>query len=178
MPVAARDRAGIPVRSGGLPSIAVDDITGDVHVAWEDGAPSGGRFDAIAMSSSRDGGQTWSPPARVNQDERHDAFTPSLTASNGAITLTYYDTRADDDAPSGAFLVNAWIATSRDGGATWDERALTEPFDLRPALIAGSYFLGDYQGLATAGASVVAFFTAGGAGAKDPTDVYILPPGK
>src|SRR5262249_61531165 len=90
---ATRDRAGVPVRSGGLPPIAVDDITGAVHVAWEDGAPSGGRFAAIAMSSSRDGGRTWSPAARVNQDERHDAFAPSLTASDRASALTYYDTR-------------------------------------------------------------------------------------
>jgi Neuraminidase (sialidase) len=128
------------------------------------------------MSSSQDGGETWSPPAQVNQDPTHDAFTPSLAAADGTIALTYYDTRADDPSDRSTFLATAWLARSSDGGATWSEEPLGPAFDLKHAKFGDVYFLGDYQGLAAAvTGAFVPFFAIAGTGASDPSDIVVLP---
>src|SRR5262249_6313768 len=43
------------VRTGNLPAIAADDITGALHVVWENAAPRNPERDTILMSSSNDG---------------------------------------------------------------------------------------------------------------------------
>ena len=173
-----QDDAGVPVRTGGLPTIAVDNDSGAVYVAWEDGSFTQGAVDAVAMSTSLDGGKTWSAPARVNQSATHDAFTPGLAAANGVLTLTYYDLRANDDSDGSRFLASAWLAQSRDGGGSWTESALSEPFDLKQAFFGGVYFIGDYQGLAAAVANdkVLPFFAVTGDSASDPTDIFVPKP--
>jgi len=169
-----QDSAGVAVRSGGLPTVTVDNDSGAIYVAWEDGVFTQGAVDAIAMSTSIDGGKTWSAPAQVNQSKDHDAFTPGLAAANGVLTLTYYDLRANDDSDGSEFLASAWLAQSRDGGKTWTESALSAPFNLKQALFGGVYFIGDYQGLAAAVANnaVQPFFALTGDSSSDPTDIF------
>ncbi|HEX7838938.1 MAG TPA: hypothetical protein VF469_15780 [Kofleriaceae bacterium] len=58
---------------------------------------------------------------------------------------------------------------------TWSEEALSLPFDLRPALLSSTYFLGDYQGLVAAGNGFVPFFAAATADGGDRTDVFVRP---
>ena len=168
----------IPVRSGGsLPAIAVDASTGAVYVAWEDSRFSAGattgRVDGIALSTSLDGGQTWSAtPIQVNHEPTAQAFTPSLSAAGGRVAVSYYDSRADSSTDGAHFLVSPWLAISPDQGATWQETALAAPFDIQTAPIAEGYFLGDYQGLAWDGSAFLAFFAAANSGnAADPTSI-------
>ena len=60
------------------------------------------------------------------------------------------------------------------GGATWAEtRVGNTSFDIFQAPFMGSgYFLGDYQGLVTAGTAVLAIFVATTGSADIRTDVY------
>lgn len=161
-----------PVRSGGsLPAIAVDPSTGTVYVAWEDSRftanqpPPTIEVDGIVLSTSVDGGQTWSAPSQANRVLGAQAFTPALSAAGGRIAVSYYDARNDDPANTAHFLVSAWLAVSPDRGATWQESALTTaPFDIQTAPFAEGYFLGDYQGLASDGTSFLAFFAAANSG--------------
>jgi Neuraminidase (sialidase) len=161
-----------PVRTGGsLPAIAADASTGAVHVVWQDSRFTHAR-DAIALSTSIDGGKTWSVPVQANRAPTAAAFTPAVSAAGGVLAVSYYDTRDDDPADTAHFLVSAWLATSPDQGTTWQERRLAGPFDLRVAPFAEGYFLGDYEGLAVDGTSFLAFFAAANSGnASDPTSI-------
>jgi hypothetical protein len=160
-----------PVRTGGsLPAIAVDASTGAVHAVWADSRFTNAR-DGIALSTSLDSGQTWSAPVQANRAPNAAAFTPAVAAAGGVLAVSYYDTRDDDPTDTSRFLISAWLATSPDGGTTWQETRLAGPFDLQIAPFAEGYFLGDYEGLASGGTSFLAFFAAANSNASDPTSI-------
>jgi hypothetical protein len=167
---AADPKTGHAVRAGELvPSTAVDPATGAVHVAWEDARFSGGAHDGIALSTSTDGGVTWSAPVQVNGAPAVEAFRPAVAAgSGGAVAVTYYDFRNDVAADRSHTWTTFWVATSADGGATWSEAPAGGPFDLRTAPDADGWFLGDYTGLAASRGGFVALFGMAG----DATDVF------
>jgi hypothetical protein len=160
---------GIEVRDGeGLPALAVDRASGALYLAWEDALFSNGAREGIAVARSRDGGLTWDPPVQVNGEPAVGAFTPSIAvAADGTVGVFYYDFRD----PRGA---TAWLATSSDGGATWSDEPLSSAFELGPALVGSSFFLGDYQGLGTRGDHFVPLF-ARAFTETDPTDIVVRP---
>lgn len=94
-------------RTNALPTsvISVDGLNASrIHVAWADRGTPGG--DArIVMSTSSDGGKTWTSPAIVDpgpvQDDFSNTFTrghqfmPQLTFTAGKLMLLYYDSRLD-----------------------------------------------------------------------------------
>lgn len=146
--VGTRDpsRPGVTVRAGEiLGTFAVDPVNGTLHAVWQDSRFSGGTHDAIVISTSHDGGATWSDPARVNADSTVPAFTPTLAIlEDGTIGVLYYDfrTRATPDIRP----TDLWLAVSSDG-VTWRETRLAGNFDLLSAPNAGGLFVGDYEGL-------------------------------
>lgn len=106
----------------------------------------------VDVTSSRDGGRTWSRPHAA---VRHGGgvFGPSLAAeaSDGTLALGYYARAARGQA-------SFWIAISRDG-VRWQRRRLTPPFALaRAPRAGGAAFLGDYSGLAPIGGGFAAAF--------------------
>jgi len=153
------------VRTGGaLPSIAVDASTGSVHVVWEDSGFGDQTRNGVALSTSTDGGLTWSATVHVNRAPSTPAFTPAVAAGGGKLGVAYYDLRDDAPADASRFLASSWLIVSADGGASWQETALAAPFDLQTAPFAQGYFLGDYQGLAWDGTSFVSLFAAANSG--------------
>jgi BNR repeat protein len=162
------------LRTGALPSIAVDRASGALYVVWADARFGDGARDAIVLSTSRDGGASWSAPTIVNGVPAAAAFTPVVAvARDGRVGVLYTDLRDDDPRDAARTLAHAWLATSADGGATWRDAPLGGPFDLRGAPAADGLFLGDYQGLVAQGdgfAAAVAIANTGDA--ADPTDVY------
>jgi hypothetical protein len=169
-----------PVRSGdALAAIAVDPRTGRLYAVWADARFSGGTRNGIALSTSADGGLTWSGPVQVNQAPNVSAFTPAVAvARSGEVAVTYYDFREDDPMDPLRLAASCWQAISTDGGASWREVLVAGPFDLRNAPLAGGYFLGDYQGLVSAADSFVPFFVATNSdGPANRTDVFAAPAG-
>jgi BNR/Asp-box repeat len=172
---------GTPLRTGadiggGLPDVAVDSSSGAVYVVWEDSRFSGGAHNDIALSTSTDGGRTWSAPERVNQSPAGvTAFTPMVdVSSDGTVAVTYYDLRNNTPDPS-TLPTDAFIVHSHDGGATWDAESRLTPssFDDSTAPVARGYFLGDYQGLAHRGTTFVPFFVQTNSGnTANRTDVF------
>jgi hypothetical protein len=163
-PVGVSDvKTSAPVRSGaGVPAFAVDAASGDLYCTWQDGRFSGGMRDGIAVSRSTDGGLNWSAPVQVNGVPEVQAFTPAIAAGAGKVAVTYYDFRKDTDEKA-RLWTTLWRAVSSDGGRSWEEMAITDPFDLTSApLTDGGYFVGDYTGLAAASGRFLAFFTAPG----------------
>jgi hypothetical protein len=168
-------KTGRGIRTGSVvPSIAVDRSTGTLFVAWEDARFSGAR-DGIALSTSTDGGLSWSPPVQVNGAPNFPAFTPSLAAAGGKLAVSYYDLRSDVPTDSNRTLVTHWLATSSDGGATFSETLIGAPFNIRgaPAVDGPAWFLGDYQAVAAVGPDFLPFFVA--VSGNGPSDVYFRP---
>ncbi|MGE5168962.1 MAG: sialidase family protein [Rudaea sp.] len=144
---------------------------GRIVAVWQDARFSAGARDGIAFAHSDDGGRTWSAPVQVNRVPAVQAFLPAAgIADDGTIGVLYYDMRNDTPDP-GTLLVDAWLATSKDG-ATWSERHVAGPIDLTFApLVEGGLFVGDYHGLAAAGNAFVALIAQANRDANNRSDI-------
>jgi len=161
-----------------LPAFAADRHSGTVAAVWLDGRFDTSRRAGVALSTSSDGGRTWTEPRRVNQTPAGaPALLPSVAyAPDGTLGVSYYDLR-NRPAGSAALTTDAWLATcaaacAKDG--QWRETHLGGPFDAAKAPNSGGAFLGDYQGLVGVGPGRFrAFFVEADPGTSaDPTDVY------
>jgi hypothetical protein len=182
------DDDGDLVRSADvLPDIAVDPNSGQLYIVWQDARFGGGKYDSIALSTSADGGLTWSQPIKVNRTPTNirpgnqQAFTPSVdVATDGTVSVSYYDFRNNTSNPN-TLLTGYWAvrchpsppgdcSNTRDYG---NEIALTNgSFDLERAPVSArrGFFLGDYEGLANAGSDFVTFFSR--SEGADPASVF------
>jgi hypothetical protein len=81
-----------------LPSLAVDHTSGEVYIAYHDARL--GDSD-VWMWKSSNGGESFSPPLRVNDTKERDGTTqrlPKLAVSpGGRLDVVYYDRRRDPD---------------------------------------------------------------------------------
>ena len=134
---------GVDSSGNGLPTpyfndkewITVDQHTGTVYVTWTSFGPNGS---PIQVSSSRDGGNTWSAPVAVNPAS---AFTPGgITAyssgsnpqvnRHGDLFIAYESavcqTLACDQATDHDAVI---IATSHDGGRTFTNQEVAYDYD-------------------------------------------------
>ena len=171
--------SGASIRDAALiPEIAVGP-GGKLFVVWQDSRFSNGARDAVAAAHSDDGGLTWSAPVRVNADASVAAFSPMVhVRSDGVIGVTYYDFRANTGSAA-TLLTDYWLARSSDA-VTWQEGQIAGPFDLNLAPVVttpgSGDFLGDYQGLGSAGNLFEPLFTQTNAGnATNRTDIYAAP---
>jgi hypothetical protein len=165
---------GNPVRSAdSIPDVAVDPHSGQLYAVWEDSRFSGGQYNGIALSTSTDGGLTWSDPVRVNKTPTNipaadrQAFVPSVdVAGDGTVSVTYYDFRNNTSEPKA--LTDYWAvhchpsannSCSNSGNYGAELRLTNTSFDLEQAPVARGYFMGDYQGLANIGSDFGSLFT-------------------
>jgi hypothetical protein len=135
------------IRVNSLPTVAVDTNDGPRKgwiyiVATQKGLLPAGSDPDIIMNRSTDGGLTWSPGIRVNQDALNNGKTqyfPSIHIDRfGTINIIFYDDRHTTTDSTGVVL-----ARSTDGGDTWHEYEISD-HNFKPAPIGG---LGQgYQG--------------------------------
>jgi Neuraminidase (sialidase) len=167
------------VRSGDIiPEPAIDPKTGQLYVVWQDSRFNGGHYDEIALSTSKDGGSTWSAPIRVNTPTGRPAFNPNISVnSSGTVAVTYYDFRNLADGNTTTLPTDIWQTTSADNGTTFaNETHLAGVFDLKTAPDAEGFFVGDYQGLVAIGSTFVPFFVQTNSGnLGNRTDVFAQP---
>jgi hypothetical protein len=116
-----------------IPAVAADN-TG-VHVVWSaENATGEGK---IFVRNSPDGTSFPTPPEQLDQLTTGHQWFPDIASADGLITVVFDDSRADpayspnlppgnkaDHHSSGA-VVDAWSATSADGGLTWTEQRLS-----------------------------------------------------
>jgi hypothetical protein len=173
---------------GGWFAVAAESPDGKLYAVWQDARFSNSQYNSIAFSMSTDGGLTWSAPIQVNQTPTsipagdRQAFLPSVAVTaDGTVAVTYYDFRFNDANPG--LLTDYWLVEGRAGTgltnpANWrtEARLTYASFDLEKAAIWSDegFWLGDYQGLAAAGNSFCAFFSA--TNATDPGDIYFRDP--
>jgi hypothetical protein len=133
-------------------SASVDPTTGIIYVVWADQRfRTDNRNDAV-LTLSADGGATWSPLSRVNQDppdSKIDHLTPVVAAHGGFVHITFIhrDTTGGLNQEVGQRYV-----VSADGGVTFGAELELGPLsDLTwSARITSNYlaFRGEYAGLA------------------------------
>ncbi|RME44208.1 MAG: exo-alpha-sialidase [Chloroflexi bacterium] len=112
----------------------------------------------VFISKSVDGGVTWSAPQRISNDPPNfDNWFPWVAVGdNGWVWAVYYDRRVSGDNT----LTDAWVAVSKDGGATWKEfRASEESSNFRNAFFGTERFIGDYNGIAVSGKKAYPIWT-------------------
>jgi hypothetical protein len=142
---------GVP-RHNGLPSLGADHSRaphrGSLYVCWIDkrhGDPD------VFVAASRDGGATWGPPVRVNDDPKgkDQLFAwMAVDPADGSVNVVFLDRRDQDGTRTGVTL-----ARSMDGGKTFaNYRVAQEPFEC------DKRFLGDYVGIDARGGRVVAVY--------------------
>jgi hypothetical protein len=144
------------ISSIGEPVVAVDKSLsrrrGFVYVTWQTEYYGDGD---IMCTTSTDGGITWSPGIRVNNDSLsngRDQFHHWMTVDDsGFVDVVFLDRRND---PSNTFC-DAYFAQSRDGGKSFKNFRLT-PQNFDPRLYP-SYDarLGDYMGIAASQGRIV-----------------------
>jgi hypothetical protein len=171
---------GAPVRtSAGQQAMgAVDPRTGKLFVVWEASNFGGGKYNEIGITSSKDGGRTWSAPRRVNRPTGRPAFDPAIAITrDGTGGVSYLDFRTLTPADTTSLLTSAWFTTVGHGDEEpgGDEHALlSRPFDMLQAPFSGGFFLGDYFGLAAQGETFYAVFAAVNDGNHaNPTDILV-----
>lgn len=149
-------------RSNGFPQIAVDPRNSKsprLYVTWSD--YRNGDVDVFA-SSSANGGRTWAPAVRVNNDPVHsgaDQFFQwmAVDPSDGSVNVLFYDRRQD---PRNRAAI-AVLARCTDQGRTFTNYVwTTQPFDADRA------FIGDYTGIAAMNGRVYGIWTTKPPGAK------------
>lgn len=143
-------------RSNGFPQIAVDaHEPGNrprLYLTWSD--YRNGDTDVFAVSST-DGGNTWSPAVRVNDDPLHngaDQFFQWMTVdpADGSVDVMFYDRRGD--VKNRDAIVT--LARSTDQGKSFKNYAWTrQPFYPNHA------FIGDYTGIAAKDGRVYGIWT-------------------
>jgi len=167
---------GALLRTGaGLPSVAIDASTGQLYVVWTDARFTGGTVNQVVISTSTDGGKTWSAPARVSTATGKPAFTTTVAVNSaGVVGVTYYDLRNLPAGDTTTLPTDYWFTSSTDHGASFgNEVHIAGSFDLLTAPNAGGFFVGDYEGLTTSGTSFHPFFVqAEPASTTPPTDVF------
>ena len=132
-------------RGNGLP-ITVCDLSsgpgrGNIYVNWSD-QRNGVTDTDVWLVRSTDGGNTWSAPARVNDDAagKQQFFTwMSIDQSNGYLYFVFYDRRNYSDNQTDVFM-----ARSTDGGLTFQNFKISST----PFAPVSSVFFGDYTNVA------------------------------
>jgi len=140
-------------RHNGMPVIGVDvsggTDRGTVYVNWIDAR--NGDPDVFVMAS-RDGGESWGSPVRVNDDAigngKAQLFTwMSVDPVDGSVNLVFLDRRNTEGATQ-----EVYVARSTDGGRTFtNHRVEQEPFTCSESI-----FYGDYLAIAAYGGGAVA----------------------
>lgn len=154
------------IRTGDIiPEPAIDPGTGQLYVVWQDARFTGGAHDDVAISTSSNGGKTWSTPKRVDTPNDQPAFTPTVAvASDHTVGMTYYqfDRTSLGSEPTTYLIKKASPAAVGSSSPTSLESIqpglVAGPFNMMDAPFARGYFVGDYEALATAGTVFHPFF--------------------
>lgn len=132
-------------RCNGLPITACDTsqspYRGTIYINWSDQRNGIDNTD-IFLVKSTDGGNTWSAPKKVNDDNsnRHQFFTwMTIDQTTGAIYIVFYDRRNTTGTAT-----DVYVARSTNGGETFTNFKVSQS-SFTPS---ASVFFGDYTNIA------------------------------
>jgi hypothetical protein len=152
---------GSNFRTDSFSSMAVDQSSGALYVAWSDAASGVGK---MVVYKSPAGGATWSKIYTSSGSEGYRFYQGLDVAPNGRVDLGYQALTATDTTKfgTGNALVTAYYVGSADGGATWSAPLAVSPAS-DPAASAQNnlqlQFWGDYNTLVSTSASAWFIYT-------------------
>ncbi|HSH61584.1 MAG TPA: sialidase family protein [Acidimicrobiales bacterium] len=102
---------------------------GSLYAAWSDGRNGD---EDVFIRRSGDGGRTWEPPVRVNENpmgDGTDQYLPRVAVSpSGRVDVVFFDRRQDPQ----NVMTDVTVAWSHDRGRSFDaHRVASQPFDSR-----------------------------------------------
>jgi hypothetical protein len=160
-----------------IPAAAADRATpAHIVIVWNDGRNNAANGVDIYAVRSADGGATWAPPARLNDDPpnivKQQAEPWVTTSPNGTFHAIWYDERDDNTAN---IVFNIYYTRSDDGGATWspDIRASDGTTDLNIGIPQGpgwNQAAGDYINVVATDSEVYGAWTDTRSGTNE--DIY------
>jgi hypothetical protein len=161
---------GAPLRVGdGLEEVAIDP-NGKLYVVWE----SSSNFvknakqasvvwdDQIMLTTSNNGGQSWSTPSVIHTaTNMMPTYTPMVATNGTNVAVTFYDNGKLTAGDTSNLPTDYYAIVSTDGGAHFGTPIhLAGSFDEMSAPVARGFFLGDYEGLAASGTGFESVFVA------------------
>jgi hypothetical protein len=138
------------------PMLAVDRGSGQIYVVFSgdpdddlESGENGPDHSDVFLVWSRDGGLTWSPRRRVNDDTtRRDQWFPAVAVSPaGIVGVSFYDRRLD---PKNS-QIDLYLAISTDNGKTFQNQRITRQSFSVPRLnpnfdpLIADCYMGDYN---------------------------------
>jgi hypothetical protein len=146
-----------------IPEPAINPSTGQVYAVWQDARFNSFSNDEALISTSSDGGGTWSAPVRVNNHTGEPAYDPApYVDSSGTVGVSYYQwgTTVSGNEPTKLFIKHSTSAGSSSTPPTFGSATtLTGPFNNLAAPVARGYFLGDYEGISANSSGFIPFNT-------------------
>jgi hypothetical protein len=149
------------------PDVAVDPSSDNLYAVWQDGRFSGGTRSDIAFTMSTDGGSTWTPTIKLDQNSAgNSAFLPSVhVAADGTVGVSSYDFR--NNTPAAGLPTDHWLLhchSSCSDPASWSETHVDGGFDTEKfPTPGGRLFPGDYLGLTAIGNAFGSLYIKSGA---------------
>lgn len=176
-----------------VPSYNVNPNNGFLYVAGQANSFRADQLQQIALTTSRDGGYTWSKGAQVNRTPADapnpQAFGPFVAVTqSGRVGVLYFDFRNDDRSHSNRTKMDAWLAIYQEvahGGSTGigldfvQEIRLSEKSYIAqngPATTQGVMTDGDYPFLTAVGNDFYAIYTKSFDGPFSPPKVVFDDP--
>lgn len=143
-------------RCNGMPVLMCDNSdgpnSGTLYILWADQRFGEDDTDVFIVSS-KDQGDTWTKPLRVNKDAKgKQQFFPWLAVdeTTGYVYAVYYDRRAYSDDQT-----DVYVAFSTDGGKSFTERKVSES----PFVPSNAAFFGDYNNISAHAGVVTPIWT-------------------
>ncbi|TRX57709.1 exo-alpha-sialidase [Fulvivirga sp. M361] len=143
-------------RSNGMPVLIADNsptqYQGMLYLNWSD-QRNGEEDTDIWFMRSANGGDSWTPALRVNDDEpgKHQFLSwMALDNTTGYLYILYYDRRAHEDNQTDVYL-----AYSNNGGRSFENVKISET----PFTPDEKYFFGDYTNIVAHEGRIAATWT-------------------
>lgn len=154
-------------RTNSFPALAVDRSGGPFHgriyVVWATdlGGSSG---PDVYLSSSDDGGATFSTPVIASDVTTNSQFDPWVAVDvNGNVNLGFYDRRMD----ANDTRLRYFVSRSSDGGVTFQKNVNVSDMGFNPNNYPQGGFIGDYIGVAASDRTIHGLWCDGRNGDND-----------
>ena len=177
-------------------SVAVNPSNGNLYIAWEGSLfnTPGNQLPQIALATSRDGGFTWSAPAKVSRTPSNapnpQAFTPSVAVSeSGEVGVLYHDFRNSPASCTPQTKTTTWFALYEEVAPHKGSTGIGLNFKSEVNLSCHSYIMengpltgigfmtnGDYESLIAFNHRFYALYTQSHKGPFSPAETVIDSP--
>jgi hypothetical protein len=145
-----------------IPEAAINPNNGQLYAVWQDARFNGFANDETVISTSTDGGATWSAPELVNVHTGLPAYDPSVYVNAaGVVGVSYFQwsSTVSGNEPTNLLIRHSTSPGSSVAGPAFDgPTTLDGPFNNLAAPLSRGYFLGDYQGLVANANGFIPFY--------------------